>query len=247
MSSDDGIPSDLHRRFTSLDDATATRLLDGQVDPADAPPSYAAVATILVTAAAPARPGDLAGESAALAAFHHASAPSTPRPRSRSARLVALVAAGVVVLGGGAAAVIGSLPKPAQSVAHDALGAVGVSIPAPASTHKPVRPTPPWCRTRPCPHARPPPHHPGSTGPTQPTQTHAEIHAIPATHNGRTSVGAVDPRPRVSSLRDGATRTDRQPAGRRGTPSAGAPRRRTGPDLRLLPHRAEPLSGGPST
>jgi hypothetical protein len=40
----------------------------------------------------------------------------------------------VVVLGGGAAAVIGSLPKPAQSVAHDALGAVGVSIPAPAST-----------------------------------------------------------------------------------------------------------------
>src|SRR6476469_786549 len=46
----------------------------------------------------------------------------------RGAKLAALIAAGVVVLGGVAAA-SGSLPTPAQSAAHDAFGAAGIDVP----------------------------------------------------------------------------------------------------------------------
>jgi hypothetical protein len=136
MTVDDGGP-------LRLDAATATRLLDRRVDPADAPPGYAAVATVLLSAAAPPRPGDLAGESTALAAFGQPTRPTTPRSHSRPVRLLALVASGVVVLGGVAAATTGSLPAPAQSVARDAFGAVGVSIPTPASTTQAGAPPPP--------------------------------------------------------------------------------------------------------
>jgi hypothetical protein len=46
----------------------------------------------------------------------------------RGSKLAALIAAGVVVLGGVAAA-SGSLPTPAQSAAHDALGVAGMNVP----------------------------------------------------------------------------------------------------------------------
>jgi hypothetical protein len=46
----------------------------------------------------------------------------------RGARLAALVATGVVTLGGVAAAT-GTLPGPAQGAAHDAFGAAGIQVP----------------------------------------------------------------------------------------------------------------------
>ncbi len=177
MSTDDGLRDAMRRFFArrpdslELDDMTAARLLSGRLDPADAPPSYAAVAQVTAAAAAPGRPDELAGEDAAVAAFRAVQRPGDSKPvRSRSLRLAALVGAAVLLLGGVAgAASTGALPDGAQAVAHDTLGAVGVSVPAPAPTRATrvarhatpraaSRPAPPSSRiapTRPTPRAPP--------------------------------------------------------------------------------------------
>jgi hypothetical protein len=124
-----------------LDHQTAERLLRGQLDPLDAPPSYREVARVLQAAAAPATPEELAGEPAALATFRavHAqreggrdqgdvaggrAAGGWParggggggrRGRGR-ARLVALALAGILTVGGlwmaGGARTAGELRSP---------------------------------------------------------------------------------------------------------------------------------------
>jgi hypothetical protein len=140
MSFSDGLLHDMFRRFSArsadplaLDEATASRLLAGAIDPADAPPGYAPVAAVLAAAAAPRRPEELTGAPPTLVAAGPAHPPA-PR-RTRTLRLTALVGVAVVAVGGVAAAATGSLPGGVQSVAHDALGAVGVSVPAPARAH----------------------------------------------------------------------------------------------------------------
>ena len=138
MSAHDGLPDDMHRPFAArrdqliLDEGTATRLLAGTVDPADAPPGYRRVVAVLAAARAVPRPGELAAAGAAVRAFR-AAASGPPAARRRIRPLLALVGAALVAFGGvAAAASTGSLPDPAQSVAHDTLRAVGVSVPAPA-------------------------------------------------------------------------------------------------------------------
>jgi hypothetical protein len=149
MSSDDGLRDEISRFFArrpdplTLDEVTAARLLSGQLDPADAPPRFAGVARVLGAAAAPGRPDELVGQDQALAAYRGARRVARrPRRRPRGLRLATLVSAGLVLLGGVAGAVsTGALPDGAQSVAHDALGAVGVSVPAP-TPGAPRRPGP---------------------------------------------------------------------------------------------------------
>jgi hypothetical protein len=149
MSADDGLRDEMRRFFArrpdplALDELTAARLLSGQLDPADAPPAFAGVARVLGAATAPGRPDELVGEDRALAT-HRRARPSVGRPRGRARglRLATLISAGLLLLGGVAGAVsTGALPDGVQSVAHDALGAVGVSVPAP-SPGAPRRPGP---------------------------------------------------------------------------------------------------------
>jgi hypothetical protein len=110
-----------------LDADTAERLLSGRLDPDDAPPGYAEVARLLQAAAAPADPAELAGQAAAVDAFHTAHDRSAQRPghpaaagraggsgarrgaasgprRGVRGRVVALALAGVVAAGGVVAA-----------------------------------------------------------------------------------------------------------------------------------------------
>ena len=141
MSADDGLRDEMRRFFArrpdplALDEVTAARVLSGHLDPADAPPAFAAVARVLGAAAAPGSPDELVGEDRAVAAFRATRRPAEePSGRSRGVRIATLVTAALLVLGGVAGAVsTGALPDGAQSVAHDALGAVGVSVPAPTS------------------------------------------------------------------------------------------------------------------
>jgi hypothetical protein len=96
------------------------------------------VASLLAAAAAPTEPGPLPGESRALAAYRAAyQSPVTRRSRMLSSltsvktATAAVAGAGVLVTGGVAAAVTGSLPGAAQETAHDMLARVGVSVPGP--------------------------------------------------------------------------------------------------------------------
>ncbi|MCW2545468.1 MAG: hypothetical protein JWM40_3020 [Frankiales bacterium] len=92
------------------------------------PPVEGALGRLLNEASAPAHPGELDGLSAALTAFHQHHTPA--RRRSMKAVLTNLIAAkallalGVASMGGVAlAASTGTLPAPAQNVAHDLVGA----------------------------------------------------------------------------------------------------------------------------
>jgi hypothetical protein len=98
-------------------------------------PDLRGLGRLLAAAAAPARPGELAGERAAVEGFRRAYRRSAERRRRRPVvvalrrTVVVKAATGAVVLfvGGTAlAAGTGSLPDPAQQSAHDFLG-----VPAP--------------------------------------------------------------------------------------------------------------------
>jgi len=195
MSSEDGLRDEMRRFFArrpdplALDEVTAARLLSGHLDPADAPPAFADVARVVGAAAAPGRADELVGEDRAVAGFRATRRPAEPRAvHSRGFRLATLVAAALLVLGGVAGAVsTGALPDGAQSVAHDALGAVGVSVPAPASraprtpalarrsprAEGPSRPAD-QPRSRPVPPTRRPP----ATAPSTPPKTRRPTDAL---------------------------------------------------------------------
>jgi hypothetical protein len=97
-------PTEMPDEFPSpigpLDDDTAERLLNGRLPPEDAPLPYAEVARFLRAAAGPPTPRELAGQTAALAAFRSARVPVRGSPRQGRARLVAVALAGTLAVGG---------------------------------------------------------------------------------------------------------------------------------------------------
>jgi hypothetical protein len=111
----------------------------------DAPPNYAAVASLLAAAAsvdgAAADDVTAPGEHAVMRAYRdamHAGARVRARRRvqpwrTAAGRIAVFATASTLAIGGGvAAAATGSLPAPAQRVAHHILGGLGVP---PASSH----------------------------------------------------------------------------------------------------------------
>jgi hypothetical protein len=122
----------------ALDEGTAERLLAGRLHPADAPPEYRRAAMVLAAAAAPPTPDELAGERQAVAAFtavtHSIPHRAAPRRQPVLTRFVSfkLAAAAVIAalsVAGVAGAATGTLPDPAQRVAHRVLGGAGVPGP----------------------------------------------------------------------------------------------------------------------
>ena len=101
------------------------------------PANDARLASLLDAAAAPAAPGPVAGEEAALAAFRAAPVRATGwrsrmhLPTTPFKTLgVAAAGAGLLVTGGGlAAAAAGELPGAAQQKAHDLLAEIDVQVP----------------------------------------------------------------------------------------------------------------------
>jgi hypothetical protein len=125
----------------SLDEDSASRLLQGLVHPDDAPPGYAAVAGLLNSAAQlPLGPVDEDAAATTVSAMVEVIRDATPAPQiSRRKSMLGKLLAGkalaaVAVVGltaTGAAAATGSLPDQAQAVVSDAAGHVGVNIPHP--------------------------------------------------------------------------------------------------------------------
>ena len=147
MTGDDGLHDEMrHLRpqpgFRSdplaLDEGTAERLLTGGLDPADAPPAYMRTAMVLEAIAAPPSSDELADEAAAVATLA-AVARSSPHRAARrrptvftkvlSAKMAAAAAIAALSVAGVAGAATGTLPDPAQRVAHQVLGAAGVPAP----------------------------------------------------------------------------------------------------------------------
>ena len=128
MSGDGGLPDEMswplrvprrHRTPRPLDDDTVSRMLDGRLAPADAPPGFARVAEVLADASAPARADELRGRRVAAAGFRAGTAqPTSPRrppmPRTLPARAVAIIAAGFI-FGGVAAALTNDDTKESEA------------------------------------------------------------------------------------------------------------------------------------
>jgi hypothetical protein len=123
----------------TLDEDSASRILQGIVHPDDAPPGYASVARLLASAARPAAIDEDAAAATVSAMVEMirgaASTPQTQRRKSMLKKLLAgkaLAAIGIVALtASGAAAATGSLPDPVQGVVAGAVSHVGVDIPTP--------------------------------------------------------------------------------------------------------------------
>jgi hypothetical protein len=136
MSDEDALGPDMHPLLGFLEAAapvadqdTLDRLLDGRLDPADAPAGYGGLARLLAVATAPAAPEELAGEQVVLAEFRAVlqSRPPTLVPRrtavpSKLFTVKAAAAALIAVLsvGGVAVAATGLLSDQAQRVADHA-------------------------------------------------------------------------------------------------------------------------------
>jgi hypothetical protein len=138
MSDDDALGPDMHPRLGFLaaappatDQDILERLLDGRLDPAEAPAGYGELARLVAAVSAPAAPEELAGEQRALAEFTAVmrSTPPTLVPRriavpSKVLTMKAAAAALIAVLsvGGIAAAATGLLPGQGSPVADQATG-----------------------------------------------------------------------------------------------------------------------------
>jgi hypothetical protein len=122
---DDGVPPEMSRLpfprrrragTPALDDDTLSRLLDGRISSADAPPGYAGVAAVLAAATGPPTPDELQGEASAVIAFA-ATPRTTDSPRRNDmhrklpVRILAIAAVGFA-FGGVAAALTGGDEKP---------------------------------------------------------------------------------------------------------------------------------------
>jgi len=133
MNDDDALPFEMRQHLgprgssPTLDDETADRLVAGRLDPADAPPGYAAVAKVVTAATAPATTEELAGEPAAAARFTAMARSGFPTRASTTRRAgvpgrplsvkvtVAVLAALLSI--GGVATAAGVFPAPAQPAA----------------------------------------------------------------------------------------------------------------------------------
>jgi hypothetical protein len=123
--SDDGlfdemsIPWQGPARPLTVDEDTASRMLDGSITASDAPPGYSRVADVLAGAAAPPTSDELAGEDAVRAAFRAAQTARGPAPTRRGTRskvlVVAAAIASLVLLSGLAAAVGGTFEAATDS------------------------------------------------------------------------------------------------------------------------------------
>jgi hypothetical protein len=158
MDADDASSAEMRRLPTNrdadplaLDEETVEQLLTGALPPGQAPAGYTAVAQLLAAAAAPAPPGELAGQEAALAELRAVArarlaattAPvlvSPPRRRRRTA-LAVVVVVGALATGGVAGAATGHLPGPVREAARTILGTGGGQAP-PASTDAGQPPAP---------------------------------------------------------------------------------------------------------
>ena len=134
MSDDDALEPDMHPLLGFLaaappaaDHDPLERLLDGRVDPAEAPAGYRELARLLTAATAPPEPEELAGEQPALAQFRAVMHPPTlvPRRATMPSKLLTIKAAAaalvaILSIGGVAAAATGLLPGQARPVADQA-------------------------------------------------------------------------------------------------------------------------------
>ena len=120
-------------RGERIDAGTMERLLRGRLTPDDAPPGYADVASILLAAASPTEPGEIAMElghvTAARAILTERAAGHRPARRV----IAAAVVAALMTLPGLAAANV--LPDPAQHAVSSVLDKVGISVPAGSEDH----------------------------------------------------------------------------------------------------------------
>ncbi len=138
-------------RTACLDRDTADRLLAGRVEPDDAPPGYAHVASLLKAAShlSLAEPGREKATIAAMAEEIRSrlatTRPPTPRrfvvKRLFRAKLVGIVI-GATLVGTTGLAFAGGLPGAAQGIASVMLAKVGITVPGPSShagTHPDTR------------------------------------------------------------------------------------------------------------
>lgn len=133
------LPDEMRRLV--IDDDTLERMLDGRVDPEDAPPGYSEVARVLGAAAAPVdgvrllrEAEDVAAASALVSGGSPATTPSVGRSRKMKTRghrlkIAALAALGTLAGSTGLAAA-GVLPDAAQDAFSEVFGRVGISVPA---------------------------------------------------------------------------------------------------------------------
>lgn len=128
-----------HRQ--TLDDDSASRMLQGLVHPDDAPPGYASVAGLLTSAAQMPPLAEDAGTATICAMVEVIRAGAAPTPENSRRRSMlgklfagkALVALATVALTAtGAAAATGSLPARVQDAVSEAVSHVGVDLPADA-------------------------------------------------------------------------------------------------------------------
>ncbi|MEW6473955.1 MAG: hypothetical protein AB1679_17020 [Actinomycetota bacterium] len=121
----------------SLDEDSASRLLQGAVPADDAPPGYGPVADLLAAAASvPAIDEDAGAPTiTAMVEAIRASAPipETSGRRSMIGKLFAgkalAAVAAVALTAGGAAAATGTLPTPVQGAVADAVSHIGIDLP----------------------------------------------------------------------------------------------------------------------
>jgi hypothetical protein len=159
MEPDDASSADMRRPPANpdadplaLDDETVERLLSGELPPAQAPPGYAEVASLLAATSAPPTPDELAGQAAARAELRAATRPrqavaGTGRaarpPRRRRLGLAAVALVGALATGGAAAAATGRLPAPLRDAARSILATVdGADSASPAQPGSQTAPVP---------------------------------------------------------------------------------------------------------
>lgn len=178
-----------------LDEATAERLFAG-VPIDDAPDAHRRVAELLAIVSRPATPDELEGAAAAAAEFVTAH-DAANQPAHRTRPVVALAISIVLFAfftGTAFAATEGALPEPAQAVAHEALGVVGISVPGITPQHP----------------------EPAVTGPTTP-----DVHPMATSNDGNDGIDTIVPEAATSrtSSTDLAGGTSSTPDDKATTPS----------------------------
>jgi hypothetical protein len=121
-------------RGERIDAGTMERLFRGRLTPDDAPPGYSHVASILLTAASPTEPTELAMEVEHVAAARAVlEGRYVGRRPTRRVLAAAIVAGALMILPGLAAANV--LPDPAQHAVSSVLDKVGISVPSGNEEH----------------------------------------------------------------------------------------------------------------